>query len=245
MCLLYIFLTCQGIIGPIAGYHIKPGGDDHIHVLCDTRVAFQCAVSLLACHLMESQPDLFIHGNACVYRRLKGTLRRYLFPGFQPAVLNIADIAVLRAHPGPLFHGFQHIHGLSLLKFCQDWAFHPALFPYLPCFLDYRGIVRLPQGVNEHALNLACGKGLGPYVRVIDHKAQRQIHAVIRHLKKRAFFPLCILIRVNNGLRKGIDQKLLALVPVKTLVQIFIHPFHRQIYLSILVNTLFFLQFII
>ena len=141
---VHVLLAGKGIIGSIVRYHIEPGRHNHIHILCNRHIAFQGIVGLLARHLMESKTDLFIHGNACIYRRLKGTLRRDLFPAIQPAVLNVTDIAVFGTHPGPLLHGFQHIHLLSLLKFCEDWAFHPSLFPYMPCFVYFSDIVRLP-----------------------------------------------------------------------------------------------------
>ena len=194
---------------------------------------------------MKSQPYFPVHGNTGIYRRLKGADRRNLLSCLQLPVLHISDVTVRGPDPGPLVHGLQHIHSLSCCCLRDNLALHTTLHSDLACLFQHCRVIGLPGCVDKHPLNLACGKGLRADIRIIYHNSKRQVHSFLCDLKERSLLALGTFIRIHNGFRQCIHKQFFALIPVKALVQMFIYPVHRQVYLAILVDSFLLLHLVI
>jgi len=160
MGLFHIIPADKRSVSAVISNHIKPGGNNHIHPLCRLCIFLKSAVCFLSGNLMEPQTHLFIHGNACINRRFKLTLRRDLLFLFQTPVLHISDITVFRSHFRPFIHRFQHLNRTFFRKLCNDVALDSALYPEDTFFADLSGFYSPPYRIYKYTFDLAGIKGL-------------------------------------------------------------------------------------
>ena len=197
--------------------------------------------NLVPCHAYRliERNILIDRSHKCAHRRLAPALAQTL-------MLHVPDIAVRGPHLIPLLHGLQHSHLRPFLNPGNDRALDSALFPDIPLAVRHGLRLLRPVVIYENALVIGQIEDVKPDIRIIGNESQRQIDALVIHPDQRLTrASLCRMIRVDNGLRKRVNQQLFIIIPVKSFVEFFIYPFDRKIGLFFYIDSFCFLKLII
>ena len=243
---LYIRSIRIGIESAFIVGQLIPGWRNNIQSLCIGDQIIKGGVPLRFRNLVPCHAYRLIERNILIDRSHKCAHRRLAPALTQTLMLHVPDIAVRGPHLIPLLHGLQHSHLRPFLNPGNDRALDSALFPDIPLAVRHGLRLLRPVVIYENALVIGQIKDVKPDIRIIGNESQRQIDALVIHPDQRLTrASLCRMIRIDNGLRKRVNQQLFMIIPVKSFVEFVIYPFDRKIGLFFYIDSLCFLKLII
>ena len=231
----------------------EPGRDDHIHA---ARIADKRRKSLV-CRLigdkMETEQHFAAEGKGSVVLCGKRILIGHRLRRRKASLLHIpGKTAVgLDAHPARgirLCIGMVRNHA-ERFRLCRDRdnaAAHARPTPEYGFMLCRPHFIALRCGLDKKPLDLTVRIGLGADIREFTKQRQREVKRLVFDKKER--LALCVHLfrrKCADAAGRRVDQALLVLVPVETLVHLTLHKRQRQIDTAVLKNRLIALQFIV